>query len=181
LANAQHTIESIFKKKYKQFCLLSYHFVEDMYEAEDIVQDVFIQLLSHKNRAAIKSLEAYIKVAIKNNSIQALKKKRSFESLNQLLKEPESLLTEDQLEEEKTALIKLQHDFYEALAKLPKECRTVFLLTGLNGMKYKDTAEELGISINTVKSQMKKAYKAMRSSLEHLYLFLATNLTKTTC
>ncbi|MCK0130838.1 sigma-70 family RNA polymerase sigma factor [Flavobacteriaceae bacterium F08102] len=164
--------------KYKELCLLSYHYTDDINEAEDIVQDVFIHLLNKTKLDTVKSIEAYLIVAIKNNSLRAAKKKRNFESLNEHLKHSDSVTTPGQYEDDSAARITLKKNFYKALDSLPTECRNVFLLSGLNGMKYAETAEELGISINTVKSQMKKAYKIMRNSLKQIYLFIALKFTK---
>ena len=49
---------------------------------------------------------------------------------------------------------------------LPAKCREIFILGCVDGMSYKEIAEQLGISVNTVKTQMKVAYKKIKSEFE---------------
>lgn len=51
----------------------------------------------------------------------------------------------------------------EVLQTLPLQCRTVFTKSCLDGKKYKEIADELGISVNTVKSHVMKAYRDIRA------------------
>ncbi len=48
---------------------------------------------------------------------------------------------------------------YQTIDKLPEKCRKVFLMACLNDKTYQEIADELGTSINTVKTQMKTALK----------------------
>lgn len=42
-------VELLFKSKYQEFCLVAYSYVANLEEAEDIVQDIFIALLTRKD------------------------------------------------------------------------------------------------------------------------------------
>ena len=52
------------------------------------------------------------------------------------------------------------------IEKLPLQCKAVFKLVVLEDMKYREVAEALDISVNTVKTQVKIAYKTLRESLQ---------------
>ena len=68
---------------------------------------------------------------------------------------------------------------YNTIDKLPGKCRKVFLMACLNDKSYQEIADELGTSINTVKTQMKTALKFLRENLhEELFLTLLLFLTK---
>ena len=56
---------------------------------------------------------------------------------------------------------------YKALHQLPEQCKQVFTLCCLQDMKYREAADLLGISINTVRTQMGRAYKILRNSLDN--------------
>ena len=58
------------------------------------------------------------------------------------------------------------NQLYQALHKLPEQCKQVFTLCCLQDMKYQEAADYLGISINTVRTQMGRAYKILRNSLD---------------
>ena len=46
---------------------------------------------------------------------------------------------------------------------LPPKCKEIFILGCVEGLSYKDVAEQLGVSVNTVKTQVKVAYKKIKS------------------
>ena len=53
----------------------------------------------------------------------------------------------------------------KAVDELPTECRQVFELSRYEGKKYSEIAQELGISVNTVKYHIKNAIKILSSRL----------------
>jgi RNA polymerase sigma-70 factor (ECF subfamily) len=60
----------------------------------------------------------------------------------------------------------------QSINNLPLGCKNVFELCALDGYKYSSAADHLGISVNTVKTQMKKAYKILRHDLKNYYLLI---------
>lgn len=62
-----------------------------------------------------------------------------------------------------------------AIDKLPERCREIFLKSRIEGMKYREIADELDISMNTVENQMSIALRKLRIELKDylpLLLFL---------
>jgi len=60
----------------------------------------------------------------------------------------------------------LEDRIYNALNKLPEQCRLVFKLSRFEELKYAEIAEQLNISVKTVENQMGKALKIMREQLK---------------
>lgn len=165
----QNMIESFFRIHYKELCIVSYQFVKNRKDAEDIVQDVFVKVINHKKKSEVNKLEPYIRAAVRNASLQKVRKANRIVSLEEkLINAIHFMQSEENLmiEREERIFINKQ------IEKLPPQCRKVFLLCVLDGMKYKEVAEAQNISVNTVKSQVKKAYKILRSSAIEIYLFL---------
>ena len=50
----------------------------------------------------------------------------------------------------------------EVLDELPEKCREIFILACVEGLKYREVAERLDVSVNTVKTQVKSAYAKLR-------------------
>ena len=73
----------------------------------------------------------------------------------------DDLLKSGYSEEEQTQLEQIQH----ILQSLPQQCRIVFMKSCLEGKKYLEIAEELRISVNTVKSHISKAYREIREKI----------------
>ncbi|WP_010133986.1 sigma-70 family RNA polymerase sigma factor [Ochrovirga pacifica] len=161
-------LEKTFKNHYKEFCLLSFHYTQDMSEAEDVVQDVFVKVLEKSED--ITQLKHYLMVAVKNASLKRITNKYACVELK------EQSLTEGSLfsETDKEHAFKRKVQLYKQIDLLPTQCRKIFLMCVLEGYKYQEVADRLGISVNTVKTQMKKAYKILRIALKSLYLLIIT-------
>ena len=156
-------IEVVFEKHYHEFCLLSYSYTGCQSKAQDIVQDVFVKILLKEDSVKIVNLKAYIWISVKNTSLKGLRNSGKTESLDKL----ESLM-----EEESEVNDELDSRLRSAMDKLPPKCRSVFELCVVEGYRYATAADSLGISINTVKTQMNKAYKILRSDLADIYIVL---------
>lgn len=159
-------IEHLFKEHYRFYRLLSYSYVEHWGVAEDIVQDVFVKILDKTDSSKILNLNAYVQRAVKNNSIKYISRTKKLESIDEISLEipnPEELQSE---EGQTTALLQ------ESIKNLPLRCKSVFELCALDGYKYKTAADHLGVSVNTVKTQMKRAYKILRHDLKNYILLL---------
>ena len=162
----QTKIEQLFKKNYRVYCLLSYSYVSQWDIAEDIVQDVFVKVLTKKDSTVFLNIEAYIRKAIKNNSIKCISRTKKIESLDENCWSIP--ISEEPLTEETNRAAILQ----ESINNLPLGCKNVFELCALDGHKYNSAADYLGVSVNTVKTQMKKAYKILRHDLKNYYLLI---------
>lgn len=159
--NTPHNIKDVFKKYYKELCFISLRYVKDLSESEDVVQDVFLKILSQNKFSKIKNPEAYLRIAVRNASIRSIEKSR-----RTIAFDPQSFLFLcDDSSEEITDYLNKEAELYRQIEKLPKVCREVFLMCGLDGLKYQDAADKLNVSINTIKTHMKKAYKNIRASI----------------
>jgi RNA polymerase sigma-70 factor (ECF subfamily) len=63
-------------------------------------------------------------------------------------------------------------EIFRAIEQLPLECRKVFKLSYIQGQSVEAVATELGISVNTVKTQRSRAKKLLKESLKNLYYLL---------
>ena len=66
----------------------------------------------------------------------------------------------------------LEKKLHAALNELPEQCRTIFQLSRFNELKYREIADQLGISIKTVENQMGKALKLLRVKLVDFLPFI---------
>lgn len=152
-------IESIFLRHYREWCLLSYSYLGSMDEAEDIVQDIFVNVLLKKQETKILNLKGYISTAVKNASLKRIRRTRHIDRGTENNREFSASHEEQMIDLENR--IKVQR----AIASLPEKRKKVFELCVLDGCKYEKAAVSLGISVNTVKFHLKKAYKDLRVSL----------------
>ncbi|MEO9512231.1 MAG: sigma-70 family RNA polymerase sigma factor [Flavobacteriaceae bacterium] len=159
-------LKEIFLENYQEWCTLAFSYLGDSIEAEEVVQDVCVNVLLKGEGAEIISLKAYIYIAIKNKCLTKIKKAKKFKALetHANLKTPSS--------EEKLIQMEVKDAISKAIASLPEPSKKVFNLCYLEGQKYQNVANALGISKNTVKYHMKKAFQTLRMELHDMYLFI---------
>ncbi|WP_303317861.1 sigma-70 family RNA polymerase sigma factor [Flavivirga abyssicola] len=160
----QPQIEAMFMKHYKEWCLLSYSYMEDMSEAEDMVQDVFVKILNRKKNTEILDLKSYISMAVRNTSLKKIQRTKKTEQIKDY-----NLFALSPSHEEYLIDFENKAKISDALRILPEQSKRVFELCVLEGAKYQNAADVLGISINTVKFHLKKAYKILRFTLRKTY------------
>lgn len=151
--------EHLFHKYYhvlrSQACIL----LKDNMEAEDQVQDLFIEIMDKKLADKISSnLGAYLKTCLYHKCLVVLnKKKRRQYQIEQYKLGCDVLVYDDQLEHHES-----QHSVHQLLRNLSVQRLNVCKLVYLEKKKYKDAAVEMGITINSVKTHLRLANKALR-------------------
>lgn len=162
---SEQAYKDLFTAYFSDMVLYANHYIKDQAAAEDIVQDFFITLWFEKKFFNIESgLEGYLYRSLHNTCLNHLRnEQRKQEKLLHMPMEKNSSPTLTIELEDKEREYK---QLYQALHKLPEQCKQVFTLCCLQDMKYQEAADYLGISINTVRTQMGRAYKILRNSLD---------------
>lgn len=138
--------------------------------AEDIVQDLFVKIWDEKLYLKFENtIGPYLFKAVKNNTLQTInsQSKYFFEDIE---KQANTLVFDIDLdtplaENEKQKLL-------QEIEALPCKSKAVFKAIVLENLKYKEAANQLGISVNTVKTHYSRALKQLRNSLTIIALTL---------
>ncbi len=150
-------MELLFKEYFPLLCLVSFGIVKDRDTAKDIVQEFFISYWQRKEAISLTvSFKAYAIKAVKNLSLKNLEKAKKQKSVL------ENLSIERSEEPKITDIPSANGSILALLDQLPDSRRQIFISAILNGQSYAEIAENQGISINTVKTQMKRAYAFLR-------------------
>lgn len=158
------SFEVFFKENFSKFHAFALHFIKDSHVSEDIVQETFIAVWEAKDTryASPLMLQAYIYRTIRNKTLNYLKHLKIHEQYTQeYIREIESehYLNQSVMEEE------LHHALYTAIQHLSPQCQRVILLH-LEGKSNQEIAEEMSLSMPTVKSHKMVAYKELRTLLK---------------
>lgn len=147
--------------------------------SEEIVSDVFIAIwLKRQQLDKIENLPFYLFTAVKNRAINELhKQKRTGSiSLDEAAVEFRSLYHDP---EQKLISEEMIRNIQDSIRQLPSRCELIFKLVKEDGLKYKEVAELLNLSIKTVENQMSLALKKISTSLNskphHLTNFISKN------
>ena len=144
---------------FNQMCLFARKTVSDNQLIENIVSDCFIKLWENRKKIEIKtSLKSYLYRVLRNQIIDYYRGKQEYTVLlSELPDIPNEVEFDDQ-----------QHyaKLYKAISKLPYQRKNILELAVFDSLTYQQTADKLGISKNTVKTQISRAYRFLKESLE---------------
>lgn len=136
-------------------------YVKQMEDAEDVMLESFYKIFSNIDQYEGKgSFEGWLKRISVNESLMFLRKKHNFNlsiESNHLELAGDGIGVEEML---------FEQDILEVMDSLPTGYRTIFNLYVIDGLKHREIADELGISINTSKSQLIQAKRKLASLLK---------------
>lgn len=172
--NDQKSFNTLFQLYYKRLLNWGISYVNNKQAAEEIVSDVFIKLWH--NRAHLDNVEkpeVYLFTAVRNNALNYLKtfSRSKVVYLENLPKEAFLYLDDPEKELEKK---ELYSKFHQAIDILPGQSKLIFKLVKEEGLKCKEVAEVLQISIRSVENQV---YRAIKKLDEILTPFLEKKVT----
>jgi RNA polymerase sigma factor (sigma-70 family) len=152
--------------------------VPDREDAEDILQDVFFELVeAYRLMKPIEQAGAWMYRVARNRITDLFRKKKPVALEDQqgsradgeMLAIEELLPSADGGPEEVYARNVLLDELEEALAELPEEQRAVFIAHEIEGRSFKDIAAESGVSVNTLLSRKHYAVMHLRERLRRIY------------
>lgn len=161
IASNEQAFLTIFNAYRKEVYVYSLSILKSESYAEEIVQEVFLKIwIKREDLDETLALKPYIIVITKNLCLNVLKKaaydNKMREEIFYQSQKSFNPIYNDIREEELERLQK------EALDLLPPRRRIIFEMSRNEGKSYKVISQELGISMNTVKSQMNKALETLR-------------------
>lgn len=161
----QRAFQSIVYKYSDPLIIFSIGFVRKREVAEEIVSDAFVSLWNKRSQIAeIRDLKSFLYILVRNGSISHLrkangKKEISLETLQDFYTLPVTGPETDDITEE------ILDQINKAIDQLPPKCKIVFTLAKIQGMKYKEIAEILDISVKTINNHIANALIHISQSL----------------
>lgn len=174
-AGDEHAFEQLFRAHYGELCGYARKLVGDGDTAEEVVQNIFVQLWERRDHLSVSSSpRAYLFSATRNaclNHLDHLKVRHRHAEAVQALPLDQAADAAAALE-----LQELNARIHDAIELLPERCREVFVLSRFESLKYDEIAERLAISPRTVEVQIGKALKFLRDHLRELLPLLVVLL-----
>lgn len=154
--------ENTFRDYYPSLVAFANKQIQDLDASEDLVQELFVYLYERRDQVVVDgSIKSYLFKAIFNRCKSHQRKLIVHEKYEQSLKDSEmnefrDLLTETEMEQR----------VYHEINKLPDRCKEIFKLSRFEDLSNEEISKKLNISKRTVETQISKALKTLRSSLD---------------
>ncbi len=165
-------LKELHTRYYHALFLFTLKSINDHQLAENLVSDCFIKLWENRQNIIIKSsVKSYLYRILKNLIIDY---HRSKTEITELFDKLPDIPVEQEFEKQQR-----YSRLYQILQKLPEQRRKILELAVYDSCSYQQIAEKLGISKNTVKTQIARAYRFLRESLDprdfYFFCFLKKN------
>jgi RNA polymerase sigma-70 factor (family 1) len=157
----EDAFNAFFKKYYKLLFANALFYTRDEQEAKDVVQDFLFEFWEKKLFLRLEGdMKGYLYRSVQHKCFN-LQRKKALHQQNFLLSGFNDADTEE-LDEREARFVQLQ----EALDDLPPQRREVIKRIYLENKKYQDAADEIGITLNTLKTHLKIGLKNLREKLK---------------
>jgi len=162
--------ERIFRQYYSPLNHYAFSITGQKEAAEEIVQDIFYILWKDRGTIQIlQSFHSYLYKSVRNRSLQYI------EHIHVVEQHAENVLmrrdmTVEPPPDEILEYKELEKILVQTIRKLPERRRQIFNMHRMHGIKYRDIADRLSISVKTVEAEMTKAYRTLRKEVDHIYI-----------
>ncbi len=155
----QKAFRHLFDEYAEKLSRFALSIVKNKEGATEIVDEIFVKIWKQRvNVPSIEHLKTYLYVATKNGALNYLSRKA-----NEQITEPFDFinveLQEDECPDQQLITAEILKKIHDAVNELPPRCKVIFKLVREDGLKYKEAADILNITVNTVDAQMVIAVK----------------------
>ncbi len=173
------SFEALFRNNYAKLCHFAYQFLKDEDASKDIVQEIFATFWDSQQNLQVEpnAITSFLYASVRN---ACLNKLRRLKLENGYLNNQEADPFEDAIGLNSMIRSEVIAELHKVISTLPKNCQIIFRMGYLEGLKNPQIATELGISVNTVKTQKKRALELIKMRVNPDFLalvliFLAQN------
>lgn len=161
---SESAYKKIYSLYYNDLCSYVFNFTNDKDLSEDIVQNVIFAIWKNKHKLNIhNSLKAYLYKSCYNEFIDTYKRqKKQIDYVTSVkITTLNTFFDEDTNNFSEKRVLQVQ----KAIEKLPKKCKEVFTLTKIEGLKYREVADRMKISVKTVEAHMGLAIRKIKEQV----------------
>lgn len=158
------SFETLFKDYYEELCFYAKHYLKDLDQAEEAVQDVFFNIWKGREWIKIRqSVKSYLYTSTRNKCLKIIRSQNMADQYSDYIKNAPGEQVSTPVDELNAKELNLLIE--NTLKELPERAREIFRMNRFQGLKYGEIADKLSISVKTVESNMGKALKIFRKNL----------------
>ncbi|RFS20671.1 RNA polymerase sigma-70 factor [Chitinophaga silvatica] len=157
--------DTLYNRYWKDVYNTAYKRLQHTELAQDVAQDVFVQLWTREKNTPIDNLGGYLRVATRNSVFKQLERTSRYTIIPEDGAELEKLKLPNSLADSNILYKEFLAAFEALTATLPSQQQLIFNMRFQEGRSSQEIADELQISVKTVRNQMGKALSKLRESL----------------
>jgi RNA polymerase sigma-70 factor (ECF subfamily) len=170
-------VEVLFRKYYAGLCKSLYKILRDATFAEDIVQEVFLNVWEKRETLQMdEAIQSYLYRSCYNTALNFLKQQKKNTDIDTL----EVAVPGGETAEKNLNFLETETEILKAIDSLPPKTKLVFSLSRFEELSYKEIAERLDISLKSVEKHMGIALQRLRENLKEylvsVFLLLLSDL-----
>lgn len=152
----------LFVRYYSRLCHYVYRLLMDKEDAEDVVQELFLSLWNNRKKIEIGgNVSGYLYKMAKNLALNHIRTETNYRTALESREDVLAYYEENPIETEEFRIA-----LYECIDRLPGRCKEVLLLHRVKGLKQKEIADQLSISVKTIKNQIWSSLQRLKKCLE---------------
>jgi RNA polymerase sigma-70 factor (family 1) len=152
----------LFVRYYSRLCCYVYRLLGEKEDAEDVVQELFLTLWNNRKKIAIvENVSGYLYKMARNLALNHIRTQTNYKTILDNQEEQLPYYEENSLETEEFRMA-----LYDCINLLPGRCKEVLLLHRIKGLKQKEIADQLSISVKTIKNQIWASLQRLKKCLE---------------
>lgn len=172
-SNEELAFEILFRKYYIRLCCFANKFIANSAESEEIVQEVFLNIWKKRSQLKLDNeIRPYLFKSVQNMCFNFIEHRKVIDNYYSVIE----VVYKNQAEEfnnyETVLYNELQKRVDIAIESLPAQCKTIFQMSRQDGLKYIEIAENLGLSVKTVETQMSRALSKLKEELKDYLVIL---------
>ncbi len=162
----EQAFELLFRRYYVRLCSFADRFICNTAEAEEIVQDVFLNLWGKRGQLDLDGeISSYLFRSVRNACFNLIEHRKVADSYYAVIAQAYRHSSEVVDSSDPLQYAELNQKIEEAIGSLPAECRRIFRMSRMEGLKYVEIAEKLNISVKTVETQISRALAKLKTEL----------------
>ena len=156
--NNQKALEVLYEKYFYKLCDFANKYLKDVMACEDVVSDVFLSFWLNSRKIKIQTtLRSYLYASVKNRSLTYIRNNtKNIENIEYI---KQNISLSHTTVDNKLLYRELENEIDKVISQLPPKRQLIFRMNRLDGLKYKEIAEILSISVRTVQNHMVEAVR----------------------
>jgi RNA polymerase sigma-70 factor (family 1) len=165
---------SIYRELYPALCYFAGRVLKDRFKAEEVVGDVFEKLWNMKKAEDIGNIKAFLYTATRNQCLDQLEQHQIRQKHHKVWLQAAPAAEDEILKD--LYFTEAIREIFQAIHTLPEQCRKVITMTYESGLTTKEIADQLGVTVSTVKTQRARGISIIKKLLSNRAISLAITL-----